>query len=93
MISCNICLDKNSKEKTYENISLLLREYNKYNKLTDYELKVFGTFYKLANAMHILQTQYIIQTDENSKENQYWLKEGVTGYSFIDDERLNNIKV
>lgn len=89
--SCNMCLDKNSKDKTYENITLLLSEYNKYNALTDYELEVFGIFYKLANAMHILQTQYIIQTDGDSKENQYWLNEGIVGYSFSEDERLTKI--
>ena len=89
--SCNMCLDKNSKDRTYENISLLLSEYNKYNALTDYELEVFGVFYKLANAMHILQTQYIIQTDGDSKENQYWLNEGMVGYSFSEDERLTKI--
>ena len=89
--SCNMCLDKNSKDKTYENITLLLNEYNKYNKLTDYELEVFGIFYKLANAMHVLQTQYIIQIDGDSKENQYWLNEGVVGYSFSEDERLTKI--
>ncbi len=89
--SCNMCLDKTSKEKTYENISLLLSEYNKYNALTTYELKVFAIFYKLANAMHILQTQYIIQTAGDSKENQYWLNEGIVGYSFSEDKRLTNI--
>ena len=89
--SCNMCLDRNSKDRTYENIALLLNEYNKYNTLTDYELEVFGFFYKLANAMHILQTQYIIQTDGDSKENQYWLNEGMVGYSFSEDERLTKI--
>ena len=86
-----MCLDKNSKDKTYENISLLLSEYDKYNKLTDYELETFGIFFKLANAMHIMQTQYIIQTDGDSKENQYWLNEGIIGYSFSDDERLTKL--
>lgn len=89
--SCNMCLDEKSKDKTYENITLLLSEYNKYNQLTDYELEVFGTFYKLANAMHILQPQFIIQTDGDSKENQYWLNEGIIGYSFSEDERLSKI--
>lgn len=88
VISCNMCLVKKSKAKTYENISLLLCEYNKYNKLTNYELELFGTFYKLANAMHILQAQYIIQTYGDSEENQYWLNEGITGYSFNDDKSL-----
>ena len=89
--SCNMCLDKKSKDKTYENIALLLSEYNKYNKLTDYELKTFGIFYKLANAMRILQPTYIIKTGEDSEENQYWLNEGVVGYSYYDDNRLNKI--
>ncbi len=92
--SCNMCLDEKSKDKTYENIALLLNEYNKYNKynkLTEYELEVFGTFYKLANAMHILQPTYIIKTDGDSDENQYWLNEGIVGYSFSEDERLTKI--
>lgn len=84
VISCNMCLDNDSKERTYENISLLLSEYNKYNKLSEYELETFGTFYKVANAMHILQTQYIIKTDGDSEENQYWLNEGIIGMSYSD---------
>lgn len=91
VISCNMCLDENSKDKTYDNITLLLTEYDKYNKLTKYELEVFGTFYKLANAMHILQPQYIIQTDGDSDENQYWLNEGIIGYAFSDADRLTKI--
>lgn len=86
VIACNMCLDKNSKEKTYDNISLLISEYNRYNELTEYELEVFGTLYMVANAMHILQTQYIIKTDGDSEENQYWLNEGIVGYSFGEEK-------
>ena len=86
VIACNMCLDKNSKEKTYDNISLLISEYNRYNELTEYELEVFGTLYMVANAMHILQTQYIIKTDGDSEENQYWLNEGIIGYSFGEEK-------
>lgn len=82
VISCNLCLDRFSKEKTFDNITLLLSEYNKYNKLTEYELEVFSVFYQLANAMHIIQTQYIAKVDSDSEENQYWLNEGITGYSY-----------
>ena len=59
---------------------------------TDYELETFGTFYKLANAMHIMQPTYIIKTDGDSEENQYWLNEGMVGYSYYDDERLIGLK-
>jgi len=86
VIACNMCLDKNSKEKTYDNISLLISEYNRYNELTEYELEVFGSLYMVANAMHILQTQYIIKTDGDSEENQYWLNEGIIGYSFGEEK-------
>lgn len=91
VISCNMCLDNSSKENTYENIALLVSEYNKYTPLSEYELSAFKTFYKLANAMHILQTQYIIKTDGDSAENEYWLNEGMVGYSFSDDEKFLKI--
>lgn len=91
VISCNMCLDNNSKENTYDNIELLISEYNKYTPLTEYELSSFSTFYKLANAMHILQTQYIIKTDGDSDENEYWLNEGITGYSFSDSNEFLKI--
>ncbi len=92
VISCNMCLDEKSKENTYENIALLISEYNKYNQLIEYELKVFRIFYKLANAMHILQPQYIIKMNEDSKENQYWLNEGIVGYSYSKDEEFGTFK-
>jgi hypothetical protein len=41
--------------------------------------------------MHILQTQYIIKTDGDSAENEYWLNEGMVGYSFSDDEKFLKI--
>lgn len=91
VIACNMCLDEKSKDNTYENIALLINEYNKYNQLTEYELKVFRIFYRLANAMHILQPQYIIKTDGDSDENQYWLNEGIIGYSYSEDESFEKI--
>lgn len=38
--SCNMCLDNSSKENTYENIILLVSEYNKYAPLTEMEYSV-----------------------------------------------------
>ncbi len=84
VISCNLCLDEKSKQRTYANIKLLLDEYGKYNQLTDYEFAVFNVFYKLANAMHILQTGYLIKAGEESEENKYWLREGIIGYSYSE---------
>lgn len=88
VISCNPCLDKESQNNTIENIKALLSEYNKYNQLTQYELEVFWIFYKLANAMHIIQPIYIAKTEEDSEENQYWLNEGKIGYSYAKKIQL-----
>lgn len=95
IISCNMCLINDSEEKTIKNISLLLNEYNKYNKLTDYELECFATFYKLANAMHIMCTLYISKTEGESEENDYWYNEGIIGLSYsnkIDVELFHKNK-
>ena len=85
VISCNLCLDETSVENTLKNIRTLLTEYNNYNKLTQYELETFWTFYKLANAMYILQPIFISKTEEDSEENEYWLNEGKIGYSYSGD--------
>lgn len=82
IIACNMCLIKDSEEKTIKNILLLLNEYNKYNNLTDYEFECFTTFYELANAMHIMCTSYISKTDGESEENNYWYNEGIVGLSY-----------
>ena len=41
--------------------------------------------------MHILQTQYIIKMDGDSEENQYWLNEGIVGYSYSEDEEFSKM--
>lgn len=87
VIACSPCLDENSCEKTLEKIKVLINEYNKYNRLTPYELEVFWVFYKLANAMHILQPIFIAKTEGDSEENRYWLNEGMVGYSYTDEVR------
>jgi len=83
VISCNLCLSENLDE-TINKIVTLLNEYNKYNKLTEYEINCFGIFYKLANAMHILCTTYLIETEGQSEENNYWLNEGELGLSYSE---------
>ncbi len=93
VISCNMCLDESSEQTTIDNITTLLTEYNKYNQLTEYELQTFWTFYKLANAMHILQPIFIAKTEEDSEENQYWLNEGKIGYSYSCNEKITNILI
>lgn len=87
-----MCLIQNSEEKTIENISLLLTEYNRYNKLTDYELECFGLFYKLANAMHIMCTLYITKTEGKSDENDYWFNEWIIGLSYSDKVNVKLLK-
>ena len=57
-------------------------EYSKYNLLSDYDRECFITFYKLANAMHIMCPIFIAKNDGDSEENRYWLNQGIIGYSY-----------
>lgn len=91
ILACNMCLVEDSEEKTLNNISILLNEYNKYNKLTHYELEYFGLFYKLANAMHIMSTLYITKTEGESEENNYWFNEGIIGLSYSNKVNIKLI--
>ncbi len=89
--SCNLCLNSNSQDKTIESTKMILDEYQKYNKLTDYELECFPLFYDLANAMGILQVSYLASHGEISEEDAFWLAESEKGLSFSTSDFWNNI--
>ncbi len=80
--SCNLCLNPESIDKTISSTKMILEEYQKYNKLTDYELECFPLFYDLANAMGILQISYLNSLGETSEEDKFWLTESEKGLSF-----------
>ncbi len=80
--SCNLCLNPESIDKTISSTKMILEEYQKYNKLTDYELEYFPLFYDLANAMGILQISYLNSLGETSEEDKFWLTESEKGLSF-----------
>ena len=80
----NLCLDPNSKENTIKNFKLILTEYEKYNKLTDYEKEIIPLFYDIGNAMGILQINAIKQNGEYSEEDEYWLKVSEQGLKYSD---------
>ena len=80
--SCDLCLNPNNKDKTIQSTKMILDEYQKYNKLTDYELECFPLFYDLANAMGILQISYLSSLGETSEEDEFWLSESEKGLSF-----------
>ena len=89
--SCNLCLNPESIDKTISSTKMILEEYQKYNKLTDYELKCFPLFYDLANAMGILQIGYLNSLGETSEEDKFWLTESEKGLSFSTQDFWKNI--
>lgn len=89
--SCNLCLNPESIDKTIESTKMILAEYQKYNKLTDYELACFPIFYNLANAMGILQISYLNSLGETSEEDAFWLSESEKGLSFSTPDFWKNI--
>ena len=80
--SCNLCLNPNNKAKTIQSTRMIMDEYQKYNKLTEYELECFPLFYDLANAMGILQISYLSSLGKISEEDEFWLRESEKGLSF-----------
>lgn len=75
-----ICLTNNRKT-SIDNMNALINEYNKYNKLDDYEIYNLPVVFNCISAMNILQTAYIKATDETFEENEHWLSEGRKGIS------------
>lgn len=82
--ACNLCLDAASKENTVRKTKMILDEYEKYNKLTDYEKEIFPIFFDIANAMGILQISYLSTLGEASEEDKFWYNESEKGLAFSD---------
>lgn len=82
----NLCLDPNSRENTIKNFKLIISEYEKYNKLTDYEKETIPLFYDIGNAMGILQINALKQDGEHSEEDEYWLKVSKQGLKYSDSK-------
>ena len=82
----NLCLDSNSKENTIKNFKLIISEYEKYNKLTDYEKQIIPLFYDIGNAMGILQINALKQNGKYSEEDEYWLKVSEQGLKYGNKE-------
>lgn len=75
-----ICLT-DDKETSITNMNTLINEYNKQNKLDEYELLNLPLVFNCISAMNVLQTAYIKNTDETFDENEHWLSEGRKGLS------------
>lgn len=78
----NLCQNPNSKKNTIDNLKLMISEYEKYNKLTDYEKEIIPLFYDIGNAMGILQINYLKQNGEYSEEDEYWLNISKNGLEY-----------
>ena len=87
----NLCLDPNSRENTIKNFKLIVSEYEKYNKLTDYEKQIIPLFYDIGNAMGILQINALKQGGDYSEEDEFWLKVSEQGLKYSDTEFWSEI--
>lgn len=87
----NLCQDPNSRENTIKNLKLIVNEYEKYNKLTDYEKEIMPLFYDIGNAMGILQINYLKQNNDYSEEDEYWLNVSEEGLKFSNKGFWNEV--
>ena len=88
---CNLCLEAEDKEKTQQKTRMILEEYQKYNKLTDYEIQQFPLFFDIANAMGILQISYLTSLGDASEEDKFWYNESKKGLEFSDSNFWDEI--
>lgn len=89
--ACNLCLEANDKEMTINKIKMVIEEYEKYNKLTDYEIEQFPIFFDVANAMCILQISYLASLGEMTEEDKFWYEESEKGLLFSDEDFWNKV--
>ena len=79
------------KEKTIQKTRMIIEEYQKYNKLTDYEISQFPIFFEVANAMGILQISYLASLGEMTEEDKFWYEESEKGLLFSDEDFWNKV--
>lgn len=79
VLLCNILFDKNSKEQNRADYNLAIEEYQKYTKLDSYELEVLPIYVEAAHAMHVIGPVKARSEGFDTKENEYWLGQGVSG--------------
>lgn len=84
--ACDLCLELEDIQKTASRIKMLIGEYEKYSKLTDYEKQVFPIFFDIVNAIGILQISYLISNGKATKEDKIDYKEYEKGLEISNNE-------
>jgi Ser/Thr protein kinase RdoA (MazF antagonist) len=82
ILLCDILFDSNHPENFDKTYQLALETYQQQIKLTSQELEALPLYVKAAHAMHIVGASATILDEEDSTENQYWLKMGRDGLMF-----------
>ncbi|MFC1711371.1 phosphotransferase [Patescibacteria group bacterium] len=80
VLLCDIFFNPSKIDQLSKDYKLALNTYNKYVKLTSFELKILPLYVKFAHVMHLLLANYQKIVKENmSKENEYFLTIGRAG--------------
>lgn len=91
VIACDLCLELEDMPKTALNIKMLIEEYEKYSKLTEYEKQVFPIFFDIVNAIGILQMSYIIKITKATEEDKISYYEYEKGLEISNSKLWRNI--
>lgn len=89
--ACDLCLELEDIQKTASRIKMLIGEYEKYSKLTDYEKQVFPIFFDIVNAIGILQISYIIKIGKATEEDKISYYEYEKGLEISNSKLWKNI--
>jgi Ser/Thr protein kinase RdoA (MazF antagonist) len=90
VMASNALFEAKNKAKTGKNLAIALKEYQKTIPLRPKELEALPTYIRLAHAMHIIGATYAKhKKGNNSRENNYWLKQGRNGLLQSKGQGLN----
>jgi len=90
VLFCNTLFDENDPGRTAENYDFALKEYQKYIKLTDQELKVLPLLVKATHALWYMTANFEKKAESNDgAENEHWLKVSKIGLKFCQDINFN----
>lgn len=86
VLLCDVLFDKNQTDKYDTVYKQTVAEYQNFIKLDKLELEILPLYIESAHAMHLLSANYEkVVNNNNSKENDYFLKLGKAGLQFTAD--------
>jgi aminoglycoside phosphotransferase (APT) family kinase protein len=92
VICCDLATVIGGKEQTLDRIARVFDQWCKMVKATDAEKVAFPLLLDVANAIHVMNSAHEKQHDNDSSENEYYLRAGLFGLKLSGEESTSGGK-